>query len=77
MWGITSSRDEEKTDAAIRKKREFFESPGAVTRFSDSGLGEEVVDLLVDQLDRHGLTNISERGDQTLEVSRQIYTNAL
>ncbi|MBC2227563.1 NADH-dependent alcohol dehydrogenase, partial [Listeria seeligeri] len=53
------------------------ESLGAGTRFSDYGLGEEVVDLLVDQLERHGLTNISERGDQTLEVSRQIYTNAL
>ncbi|ENN8957629.1 iron-containing alcohol dehydrogenase [Listeria monocytogenes] len=77
VWGILSGSDEEKIDAAILQTREFFESLGAGTRFSDYGLGEEVVDLLVDQLERHGLTNISERGDQTLEVSRQIYTNAL
>lgn len=75
--GNYSGSDEEKIDLTILKTREFFESLGAGTRFSDYGLGEEVVDLLVDQLDRHGLTNISERGDQTLEVSRQIYTNAL
>ncbi|WP_207577669.1 iron-containing alcohol dehydrogenase [Listeria seeligeri] len=77
VWGVTTGTQDAKIDAAIAKTREFFESLGAGTKFSDYGLGEEVVDQLVDQLERHGLTSISERGDQTLEVSRQIYTNAL
>ncbi|MBC2254604.1 iron-containing alcohol dehydrogenase [Listeria ivanovii] len=77
VWGITNGDEDAKIDAAIAKTREFFESLGAGTRFSDYGLGEEVVEQLVNQLERHGLTSISERGDQTLEVSRQIYTNAL
>lgn len=77
VWGITTGNDDEKIDVAIAKTREFFESLGAGTRFSDYNLGEEVVDQLVEQLERHGLTNISERGNQTLEISRQIYTNAL
>lgn len=77
VWGITNGDEDAKIDAAIAKTREFFESLGAGTRFSDYGLGEEVVEQLVNQLERYGLTSISERGDQTLEVSRQIYTNAL
>ncbi|MBF2650642.1 iron-containing alcohol dehydrogenase [Listeria seeligeri] len=77
VWGVTTGTQDAKIDAAIAKTREFFESLGAGTKFSDYGLGKEVVDQLVDQLERHGLTSISERGDQTLEVSRQIYTNAL
>ncbi|MBC6296259.1 iron-containing alcohol dehydrogenase [Listeria sp. FSL L7-1517] len=77
VWGITTGNDDEKIDVAIAKTREFFESLGAGTRFSDYNLGEEVVEQLVEQLERHGLTNISERGNQTLEISRQIYTNAL
>lgn len=77
VWGVTTGTEDAKIDAAIAKTREFFESLGAGTKFSDYGLGEEVVDQLVDQLERHGLTSISERGNQTLEVSRQIYTNAL
>ncbi|PZG33250.1 NADH-dependent alcohol dehydrogenase [Listeria ivanovii] len=77
VWGITNGDEDAKIDAAIAKTREFFESLGAGTRFNDYGLGEEVVEQLVNQLERHGLTSISERGDQTLEVSRQIYTNAL
>ncbi|MBC1582242.1 iron-containing alcohol dehydrogenase [Listeria seeligeri] len=77
VWGVTTGTEDAKIDAAIAKTREFFESLGAGTKFSDYGLGEEVVDQLVNQLERHALTSISERGDQTLEVSRQIYTNAL
>lgn len=77
VWGVTTGTQDAKIDAAIAKTREFFERLGAGTKFSDYGLGEEVVDQLVNQLERHGLTSISERGDQTLEVSRQIYTNAL
>ncbi|MBC1308199.1 iron-containing alcohol dehydrogenase [Listeria booriae] len=77
VWHITEGTDDEKVQTAIDKTRAFFESLGAPTHFSDYELGEEVVDALVSQLESHGLTAISERGDQTPEVSREIYKNAL
>ncbi|KGL37433.1 NADH-dependent alcohol dehydrogenase [Listeria newyorkensis] len=77
VWHITDGTDDEKIQAAIDKTRAFFESLGAPTHFSDYELGEEVVDALVSQLEKHGLTAVSERGDQTLDVSREIYKNAL
>lgn len=77
VWLITDGTDEEKATLAINKTREFFESLGAPTHFSDYDLDAEVVDILVDQLDKHGLSKLSERQDQTLEISRKIYQNAL
>lgn len=77
VWHITTGNDEEKIDAAIEKTKTFFESLGAPTSFKDIGLGEEVIDPLVAQLERHEQTALSERGDQTLEVSRRIYRQAL
>ncbi|WP_099223813.1 iron-containing alcohol dehydrogenase [Listeria costaricensis] len=77
VWGIQEGSADEKVEFAIKKTGQFFESLGAGTHFSDYDLGEEVVDVLVDQLEKHQLTAISERGDQTLAVSRQIYQKAL
>lgn len=77
VWLITDGTAEEKATLAINKTREFFESLGAPTHFSDYDLDAEVVDILVDQLDKHGLSKLSERQDQTLEISRKIYQNAL
>lgn len=76
VWGLTGS-DEEKIQQAIEKTRAFFESLEIGTSFQAYDLGEEVVEELVAQLEKHGLTSISERGDQTLEISREIYTRAL
>lgn len=77
VWQITEGDAEERIDAAIVKTGQFFEVLGAGTHFSDYNLGEEVVEALVSQLSDHKLTAISERGDQTLEVSREIYRKAL
>ncbi|WP_239256744.1 iron-containing alcohol dehydrogenase [Listeria ilorinensis] len=77
VWGIQEGTADEKVEFAIKKTGQFFEILGAGTHFSDYDLGEEVVDELVDQLEKHQLTAISERGDQTLAISRQIYQKAL
>ncbi|SQC67187.1 Alcohol dehydrogenase YqhD [Listeria fleischmannii subsp. fleischmannii] len=77
VWHLTEGSNEAKVDQAISNTGQFFESLGAPIYFSAYDLGEEVVDALVSQLEKHQLTAISERGDQTLEVSRAIYTEAL
>lgn len=76
VWHIEGT-DEEKITLAIEKTKHFFESLGIGTSFKAYDLGEEVVEVLVSQLEKHGLTAISERGDQTIAISREIYTKAL
>ena len=47
------------------------------TRFSDYDLGEEVVDVIIDQLERHGMTKLGEKQFVTLEHSRNILMASL
>ena len=73
VWGITQGSDEQRIDAAIAQTRAFFESLGVNTRLRDYGLGAEVVDGLVAQLEAHGMTQLGERRDVDLALSRRVY----
>lgn len=77
VWQITEGTDEEKVTGAIEKTKEFFARLGAPTSFKDIDLGEEVIDILVTQLESHKKIALSERKDQTIEISRKIYQAAL
>lgn len=77
VWGITGGSEDERIDAAIEKTRAFFESLGVKTRLSDYGISKDKIDLLVDPLKVHGMTQLGERQDVTLEVSRQVYDASL
>ncbi|SFC13030.1 NADP-dependent alcohol dehydrogenase [Alkalibacterium subtropicum] len=77
VWGITEGTEEAKIDAAILKTVAFFKSIGMPTNLSDVGVDEADIDTLVRQLKDHGNEAISERGDQTLDVSCEIYQKAL
>ena len=77
VWQITEGTDEEKVTGAIEKTKEFFARLGAPTSFKDIDLGEEVIDILVAQLEKHKKIALSERKDQTIEISRKIYQAAL
>ncbi len=77
VWQITEGTDEEKVTGAIEKTKEFFARLGAPTSFKDIDLGEEVIDILVTQLENHKKIALSERKDQTIEISRKIYQAAL
>ena len=76
VWNLSGS-DEEIVDGAISKTEEFFKSLGAPIRFSDVGLGGEVIQALVDGLTRHKKVKLSEHGDLTPEVALEVYTVAL
>ena len=77
VWHITEGSEDEKIDLAIFKTRQFFQSLGIKTSLSDYGVTEDKIDDLVKALENHGLTALSETGDLTLDISREIYLKSL
>ncbi|MBW2186779.1 MAG: iron-containing alcohol dehydrogenase [Deltaproteobacteria bacterium] len=77
VWNITAGSEDERIDAAIEKTREFFCELGAPATLSECGVDEAGIDNVVKALEKHGLTALSETGDVTLAVSREILQQAL
>jgi len=77
VWGVTLGTDDAKIDAAIQKTRDFFESLGVKTRLSQYGATAATIDEIVDQLEEHGMTALSETQDITPAISRRILERAL
>ena len=77
VWGITSGTPDERVDAAIAHTRSFFEAMGIPTRLSAYNLGAEAIDVVVQQLEKHGMTQLGEQREVTLEVSRRVLEGAL
>ena len=77
VWGIDSGSDEQRITATIEATRDFFERMGVPTRLSAYDLGSDSVDLLIRQLEAHGMTKLGEHADVTPEVSRRILLEAL
>jgi NADP-dependent alcohol dehydrogenase len=77
VWGIRSGSDAERITAAIDQTRDFFERMGIPTRLSAYGLGRDAIDVVIHQLTEHGMTQLSEHGDVTPEVSRRVLEAAL
>ena len=77
VWNITDGNEDYKIDLAINKTREFFEKLGIKTHLTDYGITADRIDDVIDALEKHGLTALSETRDLTLEISRKILENAL
>lgn len=77
VWQITTGSDDERIDQAIERTRSFFESLGVSTRLGDYGIGADAIDGLVERLREHGMAQLGERGDVTLDVSRKVYEASL
>ena len=76
VWDIREGNDDERIDTAIAKTRTFFESLGVKTRLSEYDVAHEQIDDIVSALEKHGMTGLSETGDLTLDISRQILEDA-
>jgi NADP-dependent alcohol dehydrogenase len=77
VWGIRNGSDDERITAAIDQTRDFFERMGIPTRLSAYGLGAEAIDVVMRQLEAHGMTQLSEHRDVTPAVSRRVLEAAL
>jgi len=77
VWDLREGTDEEKVDLAILKTEEFFHSLGITTKLSDHEIGKNDIDNIISSLKSHGMVKLSERGDQTLEITREIIEKAL
>ena len=71
MWNITEGSADERISAAITATRGFFERMSVGTRLRDHRIDEHSIDKPVAKLEEHGMTQLGEHGDLTLEVSRQ------
>jgi len=72
VWDIVEGTDDEKIAAAIDKTESFFNSLGIVTKLSHYNIDETAIDTLVGNMEKMGLTNLSETGDLTLDIVRKI-----
>lgn len=77
VWQINDGMDDARIDQAIEATRAFFVSLGVQTRLSAYGIDSTAVDLVINQLDAHGMTRLGEHGDVTLDVSRRIVEASL
>ena len=77
VWYITEGDDNARIDGAIEKTRAFFESLGVKTHLSDYGIEAKDIDAIVNSLEAHGMTALSESGKMTLEISRKALEKAL
>ena len=77
IWNITNGTDDAKIEEAITKTHDFFHSLGVKTKLSDYGIKADQIPLLIEQLQRHNLTNLGEHSDIDLKQSEQIYRSCL
>lgn len=77
VWGIQEGSEEERITAAIDATRDFFERMGLPTRLGAYDLGQDAIDLMIKQLETHGMTQLGEHEDVTPGVSRRVLTASL
>ncbi len=77
VWHICEEDEDKKIDLAINKTREFFESLGMKTHLSDFNITEDKFDDILKSLEHNKRTALSETGDLSLKISREILEKAL
>ncbi len=77
VWNITEGSDDQRIDAAIAATRQFFESLQVPTYLSAYNIDASSIPKLLKKLEEHGMTQLGENKDITLDVSRRIYEAAL
>lgn len=73
VWNIpTDLPATERITAAITKTTEFFEAMGIKTHFSDYGLGQEVIEKIIANLESHRMIRLGEQGKVRPAVIRKV-----
>jgi len=77
VWNITEGDEDSRINSAIRKTRDFFEGLGIKTHLNEYNITADKIDDIVNELDKHGMTALSETKKVTLEISRKILEGAM
>ena len=77
VWNIRSGTDAERIDAAIQQTRDFFESLGVKTRLSDYQIDATAIPAILQHLESHGMVQLGEQAEVTIEVSRRVLLAAV
>lgn len=72
VWNLSDGDEDTRIDGAINKTQNFFEQMGVKTRLGDYQLDAASIELVLAQLETHRMTNLGERRDVTLAVSRRV-----
>lgn len=71
VWNITIENEEQAIDEAIERTENFFRSIGKKTRLSEYGIGDDVIETIVERFKQRGW-NVGEHGIVTPEKTRLI-----
>ena len=71
VWNITIENEEQAIDEAIERTENFFRSIGKKTRLSEYGIGDDVIETIVERFKQRGW-NVGEHGIVTPEKARLI-----
>lgn len=71
VWNITNEDEEQAIDMAIEKTESFFRSIGKKTHLSEYGIGDDVIETIVERFKQRGW-NVGEHGIVTPEKARLI-----
>lgn len=72
VWDITEGSEDEQIDQAIDKTEKFFNSLGIVTHLSHYNIDEAGIDKVITNLEKMGMTALSETQDLGLDTVRKI-----
>ena len=72
VWHISQGSDAEKIAQAIARTEAFFQQLGMPIRLSHADIPASDFPLLLQNLEKHGMTRLGERGDVDLTVSAAI-----
>lgn len=71
VWNITIENEEQAIDEAIERTESFFRSIGKKTRLSEYGIGDDIIETIVERFKQRGW-NVGEHGIVTPEKARLI-----
>lgn len=77
VWQLTDADEEVKIDKAIELTEGFFKRMDVPVRLSEIDISKDQIDGLIERLEQHGMTELGEHSDITLDVSRKILEEAL
>ncbi|BDX06577.1 iron-containing alcohol dehydrogenase [Planctobacterium marinum] len=77
VWDIHNGTEEQKVDEAITKTEAFFNSLDIVTRLSHYNIDEQGIEKIISNLNKMGMTALSETQDLGLDEVRKILLSAL